>query len=45
MTGRLAKPMRRVVKHLSPTLGVPSASMWPSTTPFCHSWKRVGSVA
>ena len=43
--GRLAPPMRRVVRHRAPTPGMPGWSMWPSMTPFCHSWKRVGSVA
>jgi hypothetical protein len=47
--GPLAPPMRRVVTHFAPTAGVwvPSAgpSMCPSTTPFCHSVNRAGSVA
>jgi hypothetical protein len=47
--GRLAPPMRRVVTHFAPTAAalVPSAgpSMCPSTTPFCHSLNRAGSVA
>ena len=49
VAGRLAPPMRRVVTHFVPTAGdwVSSAgpSMRPSTTPFCHSLNRVGSVA
>ncbi len=45
VTWRLAKPMRRVVRHLAPTPGVPAESRWPSITPFCHSGKRAGSVA
>src|SRR5579859_878708 len=40
--GRLAPPMRRVVTHFAPTAW---PSMCPSTTPFCHSWNRPGSVA
>src|SRR5437764_6197520 len=45
--GRLAPPIRRVVTHLAPTAGVPPSgpSMCPSTTPFCHSRNRAGSVA
>src|SRR5690348_52828 len=45
--GRLAPPIRRVVTHFAPTAGVPLAvpSMCPSTTPFCQSRNRVGSVA
>ncbi len=47
--GRLAPPMRRVVTHFAPTAGVPvplaGPSMCPSTTPFCHSLNRAGSVA
>jgi hypothetical protein len=47
--GRLAPPMRRVVTHFAPTAGVPvpsaRLSMCPSTTPFCHSLNRAGSVA
>src|SRR5690348_15954344 len=47
--GRLAPPIRRVVTHFAPAVGtwLPLArpSMWPSTTPFCHSRNRVGSVA
>ena len=42
---RLAPPMRRVVRHRAPTWGLPVWSMCPSTTPFCHSLNRVGSVA
>jgi len=43
--GRLAKPIRRTVTQRSPTLGLPSASRWPLTTPFCHSANRDGSLA
>jgi len=47
--GRLAPPMGRVVTHFVPTAGgwVSSAgpSICPSTTPFCHSLNRAGSVA
>ena len=42
---RSARPMRRVVLHSAPTAGSPGWSRWRSTTPFCHSWNRVGSVA
>lgn len=48
VTGRLANPMRRVVRHRSPTFGasgVSGVSIVPSTTPFCHSENRDGSVA
>ena len=37
VAGRSAKPMRRTVTHRPP-------SMPPLTTPFCHTWKRAGSV-
>jgi len=43
--GRSAKPIRRRVTHRVPTLGMLGCSMWPLTTPFCHSEKWVGSVA
>src|SRR2546430_1105523 len=49
VAGRRAPPIRRVVTHLAPTAGgwAPPAgpSMYPSTTPFCHSLNRAGSVA
>ena len=49
LEARLAPPIRRLVTHFAPTAGVPvllaGPSMWPSTTPFCHSLNRDGSVA
>ena len=42
---RVAPPIRRAVRHLVPTSGTPGCSISPLTTPRCHSWKRVGSVA
>jgi hypothetical protein len=42
---RSAPPIRRVVRHRVPTVGVPGCSRWPSMTPCCHSGKWVGSVA
>jgi hypothetical protein len=43
--GRSAPPIRRMVWHLVPPVGVPPAAMWTLVTPCCHSQNRVGSVA
>jgi len=45
IAGRLANPMPLVVTQRAPGAWTAGPSMWPSTTPFCHSPKRVGSVA
>jgi len=47
--GRSAPPMRRVMTHFAPTPAgwavLSGLTMCPSTTPFCHSLNRAGSVA